>query len=67
MKIDFDTLPPDFLEYVGKLRKEAAQYRHQRRAAREEVGSLRLALGHARAEVEELKAELAELKAQADK
>lgn len=62
MKVDFDTLPPEFLEYVVELRKEAAQYRHQRRAAREEVGALRLALGHALADVERLQAELAELK-----
>ncbi|WP_396909484.1 hypothetical protein [Mycolicibacterium sp.] len=42
---DFTTLPLDVLEYITKLRKEAAHYRIQRDGARKEAEQLRAELG----------------------
>jgi hypothetical protein len=38
---DMAELPTEVLQYVVKLRKEAAQYRHQRNEARAELESLK--------------------------
>jgi chromosome segregation ATPase len=61
--IDISALPDEVVEYIVGLRKEAAKHRLEKKAAREEVGSLRLALGSLRERFERLSAELAEVRA----
>jgi len=45
MKTDFSTLPLDVMQYIVRLRKEAAHYRLQRDGARKEAEELRAQLG----------------------
>lgn len=52
-------LPLGAMEYIVKLRQESQRFRHQRNAARGEVGQLRVTVAHLRAEAEALRAELA--------
>lgn len=55
MDTNISGLPTGVLEHITKLRKECARTRIQRNRAREEVGSLRLAVAHLRAENEQLR------------
>ena len=43
--IDMNELPTEVLQYVVKLRKEAAQYRDQRNKARAELAALKAEVG----------------------
>jgi hypothetical protein len=45
MQLDLDTLPPDVIVYIGKLRREAAKHRLERNEARAELAELRAELG----------------------
>lgn len=64
--IDISALPDEVVGYIVGLRQEAAKHRIQKKAAREEVGALRLALGSLRERFERLSQELDELKAGLD-
>jgi phage shock protein A len=54
MKIDFDSLPNEVLQYVIQLRKEAAQYRNQRNDARAAVSELQAQVGALQSDIETL-------------